>query len=107
MPLFAALVKALFGNLTALYLAIVSTRLGLVVAAAAALGGLYVTAVGVFTAFVQPLIASAFSTAYGQVLGLAFPPVAGTVVAGLAGLWVALITKSYLSRVLSVLAPKA
>ena len=42
-----------------------------------------------FHAFVEPLVAALFSTAYGQFLGLLFPPISGNIVAGMIALWVA------------------
>lgn len=41
--------------------------------------------VGFFNAAISPLASNIFNTQYGQFLGLAFPPVAGTCVATLLG----------------------
>lgn len=102
MPVFAALVKALFLQGYGLLLALVTQRIGLKIAAIATMAGLYVGAVAAFSAFVSPLIGALFSTAYGQVIGLAFPPVAGTVVAGYVALWVLLVVKNYYMRAVNI-----
>jgi hypothetical protein len=74
---FAAFLFRLFGvKITARLLA---------VAAIAAAG---VSLLAIFNGLVAPLAASAFSTSYGQVLGLAFPPVAGTCLAAFITTWV-------------------
>jgi len=44
---------------------------------------------GVFNTAVAPIAAAAFSTSYGQVLGLAFPPIAGSCLASIAAVWAA------------------
>lgn len=46
----------------------------------------------VFNTTVSPLVGSLFNTAYGQFLGLAFPPVAGTCMTAITTCWVACAT---------------
>jgi hypothetical protein len=41
----------------------------------------------VFNNVVSPLVGQMFSTQYGQFLGLAFPPIAGTCMTGIAATW--------------------
>jgi len=106
MPLLGALIQSLFGSLYGIILALQASRYAVALAAVTLLAGMYLAAVGVFTAFVQPLIGSAFSTSFGQVIGLAFPPVAGTVVAGISALWVALVGFRYVSRFAGLLVPR-
>lgn len=106
MPFLGALLQGLFGNIYALVLAIVGARYAVALSAVIGLATLYVAAVAAFTAFVNPLLAELFNTQYGQFMGLAFPPVAGTVVAGLSALWVGLVGYRYLYRFASLLVPR-
>lgn len=102
MPLFAILFKAVATSFWGFLVALVTKVLALRMAAVLTVAGLYVGAVLAWSAFVMPLLSSLFSTAYGQLLGLMFPPIAGTVVAGLIGLWGVLVTATYYSRVVRI-----
>lgn len=106
MPALGALLAGVAGNLYGLILALVGTRYAVALTAVVGLAGLYVTAVTGFSLLVSPLIGALFNTQYGQFLGLAFPPIAGTVVAGLSGLWLALLTYRYWHRFASLLVPR-
>ena len=55
-----------------------------------------------FNAMVSPLVASMFSTQYGQFLGLAFPPVAGTCLATITATWVGCSTYKLRERAILV-----
>lgn len=105
MPLFAVLFKAVMGNVVAFLSLFVTAKYAMRMAAVLALAAIYITAVTLFSTFVSPLLSSLFTTGYGQFLGLAFPPIAGTVVAGLAALWVALVSSNYYQRFARVLVP--
>ena len=105
MPLFAVLFKAVMGNLVAFASLFVTAKYAIRLAAVLALAAIYITAVTVFTTVVSPLVGSLFATSYGQFIGLAFPPIAGTVVTGLSGLWVALVGFSYYQRFARILVP--
>lgn len=85
--LFAGFMTAIGGFLLKLFVAKVTIRV-VAVAAITALGSVLLLT---FNNFIAPLVAQAFNTQYGQFLGLAFPPVAGTVLAGLLTLWAACI----------------
>jgi hypothetical protein len=80
MPVFAAFFGALFsalgGFLVKLFLAKVAMR----VVAVGALSALTTALLVTFNGWIAPLVAQLFSTQYGQLLGLAFPPIAGSVV---------------------------
>lgn len=106
MPFLGQLLAGLLGNFYALVLALVGARYALALSAVVGLATLYVAAVAAFSAFISPLLGSLFSTQYGQFLGLAFPPVAGTVVAGLSGLWLGLMGYRYLHRFVALLVPR-
>ena len=59
-------------------------------AAAAAFTAALASLVGVFNAWIAPLVAQAFNTQYGQFIGLAFPPIAGSCLATLASAFLAI-----------------
>lgn len=87
MPLLGALFTSLFGSL-ALFLAQLWAKkiavAGLAVAAfAVALSVLMV----VFNSLVTPFLTAMFQSQYGQFLGLAFPPIAGSCMASIGSCW--------------------
>jgi len=91
-PIFAGLVSSIFGALSSWFVGLLGARVALRVAAVATIAGLAVALLALFNAVVAPMAASIFSTSFGQLLGLAFPPVSGSCVAALAGLWAASVT---------------
>ena len=95
MPLLGALIQALVGRTLAFFSGIFGAALGLKLTAAVALAAGYVAAVVAFSAFVGPLFGAVFNTQFGYVLGLLFPPVSGTVLAGLVTYWGAVIVFQY------------
>lgn len=95
MPLLAVLLRALLMRSEAVMIALWSTDKAIRLAAVLVLAGLYIAAVTAFTVFISPLLSQLFSTGYGNVLGLAFPPVAGTVIVGYGALWVTLVGMRY------------
>lgn len=92
MPILAQFIAALFTALSSFLLKLFVARVALRVAAVAAIAGFGTLLLAAFNAYVAPLAASLFSTSYGQLLGLIFPPIAGTVLAGLLALWAAALT---------------
>jgi hypothetical protein len=96
MPLLAALLKAILGGMFSFIVAAIGANLARKVAGIAALATLYFGGLVAFSAVVAPLFGAVFNTQYGQVIGLLFPPVAGTVMVSLAVFWAALMTKRYL-----------
>jgi len=104
MPIFAGLIQAIFQALAAFMLRLLAARIALRVAAVLAVMGFGAALMVTFNAFVAPLAASVFSTAYGQLLGLAFPPISGTVLAGMVALWVACTTYKLQVRAVGMVA---
>lgn len=92
MPLFAALFAAFFQAFAVFLAKLFAARLAMRLIGVGVLitlaGGLLTT----FNAFIAPLVGALFSSQYGQFLGLAFPPIAGTVLTGLLTLWLAVFT---------------
>lgn len=60
-----------------------------------ALATMYVGGLTTFNALVQPFLTALFATGFGMVIGLAFPPIAGTVMSGLIALWLGTLTYRY------------
>lgn len=89
MPLLANLLAGIFGALFG-GLAKDAARKGTtLVAAVVAFGVATAALMLVFRTLIAPLVQSMFSTAYGQFIGLAFPPVAGNCLAAYTGCWIA------------------
>lgn len=95
MPIFAALVSALFTKLMLFMGILFAKKVALTILGVTALatvaGVLYAT----MRAVIVPLAASLFSTSYGSILGLAFPPIAGQCILGITTVWVACGLYSY------------
>lgn len=92
MPLFAAFFGAFFQALGLFLAKLFAARLAMRLIGVGVLITLSAGLVTAFNEFISPLIAALFSTQYGQFLGLAFPPIAGTVLTGLLSLWLAVFT---------------
>lgn len=89
MPVLGALIQALFGGVAAWFASALAKRLAIAAAAIAGLATITAALLAVYQAAVSPLIEQAFATQYGQVIGLAFPPVAGNCLAALGVCWAA------------------
>jgi hypothetical protein len=87
MPVLAQLFVSLFGGLASSLVAMGTKKVATVAAAVVAFGLALAALMGVFNALVAPMVQAMFSTQYGQFLGLAFPPISGTCMAGIATCW--------------------
>jgi len=87
MPLLGALISSLFGGIASFFALLWAKKISVTVLAVAAFGLALVALMAVFNLLVTPLVAAMFSTQYGQFLGLAFPPMAGTCLASLGTCW--------------------
>jgi len=87
MPLLGSLLVSLFTTLGGFLSAFFAAQVAIRVAAVVAFLGFGAALLLLFNSTVAPLAGAMFSTAYGQVLGLAFPPVAGTCLAAIAAVW--------------------
>ncbi|MGE6211683.1 hypothetical protein [Comamonas aquatica] len=67
------------------------------VAAVLALASIYIACVSYFSSMIVPWLQGIFSSAYGSLLGLLFPPVSGTVLASLSAYWVCVYGVHYVS----------
>lgn len=79
MPLFAAFFGALFSSLGVFLAKMFAAKLAIRLVAVGVLVSLATGLVSAFNGWIVPMLSMLFSTSYGQFLGLAFPPVAGTV----------------------------
>lgn len=87
MALLGALFVSLASGLATFFVQFLTRKLAIAAAAVAAFGAVTVALLAGFNGLVSPLVAQLFSTSYGQVLGLAFPPVAGTCMAAIGLCW--------------------
>jgi len=104
MPILGGLLVSLFTGLGGLFSAIFGAQIAVKLAAVAAFIGFGVVLLGVFNTLVAPIAAAVFSTGFGQVLGLAFPPIAGTCLAAVAAVWAACGLYGIQRRALSMVA---
>lgn len=95
MPILALLLKGFFVFAIKLWGAQQVAKLGVRITVVGVIAAAYVALALAFSVLVNPLLGSLFSSEYGQLWGLAFPPIAGSVVAGLVGLWIAVRTFRY------------
>jgi len=102
MPALGLLLQGLMGNMYALMLALSSAKQLVRFTAMGILAAAYVACALAFTLFIDPLLGALFSTAFGMLLGLAFPPIAGTVIAGVVGLWGCVVAKRYYVKFINI-----
>lgn len=95
MPVLAALIELIASKL-ALFLAFMfAKRVALAIAGVAALVAISSALYSVLAGVVIPLAGALFSTSYGSIFGLAFPPVAGPCILSLMTVWSACGLYSY------------
>jgi ABC-type uncharacterized transport system permease subunit len=104
MPLLGSLLVSLFSGLATFFAQFLTRKVAVATAAVAALGTVTVALLAAFNGLVAPLAAAVFSTQYGQVLGLAFPPMAGTCLAIMASCWAACTLYSWQRKAIELAA---
>jgi hypothetical protein len=97
MPLLGALLSGALTAIFTLISSLVGAQIAARILAVAFVAALYVALVLAFSALIAPWIGSIFTSEYGQLLGLLFPPVAGTVMASLSAFWGVVIGYRYVS----------
>jgi hypothetical protein len=95
MPLLAKLLEKLLDGLYGLGLGIFGAKWAIRISSAATLAGLYVACAIAFSQVIVPWLSGWLDTTFGMLLGLLFPPVAGTVLASLVTLWSCVLAKRY------------
>lgn len=68
------------------------------------LATIYLACVATFTAWIGPLFGAIISTSYGYLLGLLFPPIAGTIVAGIMVYRMCVVGVKYTTRLIKMAA---
>lgn len=81
MPALAALVGTLFTSLAGFLIKLFLAKAAIRALGVAALIALAYGLVAAFNTYITPLVSAMFTSQYGQFLGLAFPPIAGTCIA--------------------------
>lgn len=104
MPLFAGLFTAFFSALGLFLAKMFAAKIAIRALGVVALTALSAGLVTAFNVAISPFVAAVFSTAYGQFLGLLFPPIAGTVVAALVAFWSAVMVYRLQARAVSLTA---
>ena len=87
MPLLAGLFGLLMGGMASMIALFWAKKISVAVLAIAGFALALAALMIVFNALVTPLVAAMFSTQYGQFIGLAFPPMAGTCLTAIAACW--------------------
>lgn len=87
MPLLGALLSSLFGGIASLVALLWAKKISVTVVAVLAFAAALLALMATFNFLVAPLVQSMFSTSLGQFIGLAFPPIAGSCLAGLGTCW--------------------
>lgn len=102
MPILAGLLVSMFSALASMFALNLSKKVAFGLAAVTTLGTLYGGLVVVMNAAVSPILGSLFSTSYGQFIGLAFPPIAGTCLGIIATTWAACTLYAWQKKALDV-----
>ncbi|WP_305806760.1 hypothetical protein [Stenotrophomonas sp. YIM B06876] len=97
MPLLAAFLGSIGTGIYALLVSLFGAKIAARLAAVLTLATIYISCVAFFMTLIEPWLAGLFSSTYGQLLGLLFPPISGTVVAGLGTYWTCVIGVKYVS----------
>ncbi len=97
MPLLATLLASGGSGIYALIAAIVGAKIATRLTAVAALAAIYISCIVFFMGLIEPWLATLFSSTYGQLLGLLFPPTSGSVIAGLSAYWSCVVGLKYVS----------
>lgn len=98
MPLLGKLITACFAGLFGAIQFFVGAYWATRITAAVLLGTIYLACVFYYSQLVGPWFAALFSTAYGALLGLLFPPISGSVIAGITAYYTCVVGKRYTAR---------
>lgn len=97
MPLLATFLASIGGGIYSLMVAMVGAKIATRLTAVAALAAIYISCIAFFMGLIEPWLSALFSSTYGQLLGLLFPPISGSIIAGLGGYWSCVIGLKYVS----------
>lgn len=96
MPIFAAFLGSILAKIYSALVYLVGAKFAIRVAIAMAFASSYISMVVVFNSYLEDWLEQVFSSDYGQFLGLLFPPVAGSVIAGLSAFWTIVLIHHYI-----------
>lgn len=99
-----SIITTLFAKIFAFLAGYLGVKASVRLAAIATLAAIYLACLATFVALIVPLFNAIIATSYGFLLGLLFPPVAGTVTAGLMLYRTCVIGVRYTSRFLKIAA---
>lgn len=102
MMLLGKLTQTVFEKLFAFIAGYLGVKHATRLTAIAILAAGYISCVGVFSSMIVPWFAAIVTTGYGALLGLLFPPVAGTVIAALFSYKMCVVVLRYTSRLLKM-----
>jgi len=102
MVLIGRLVKGSFEKLFDFVARFLGLRAAYRITAITALAGIYLSCIAVFTVMIVPWFAAIVSTGYGALLGLLFPPIAGTVVGALMVYRMCVVGVKYTSSLMKI-----
>jgi len=102
MPILATLLLGLLNGVYGLALAMFGAQWAIRITAATTIAGLYVACALTFTLMIVPWLSAFAATQFGILLGLLFPPLAGTVVASLGTFWACILAKRYTVRLIKM-----
>jgi hypothetical protein len=104
MPILGGLLVTLFSAFASFFATFLTRKIAVAGAAVASLGTITLALLAVFNTQVAPLAAAVFSTQYGQFIGLAFPPMAGTCMASIGVVWSACTLYAWQRRAINLAA---
>lgn len=102
MKLLGTLTQTVFEKLFNFIAGFLGVKYATRITAIAILAAGYISCVGVFTTMIVPWFGALVGTAYGALLGLLFPPVAGTVIAALFSYKMCVVALRYTSRLMKM-----
>lgn len=102
MPLLGSLLLTLVSGFASFLAQFLAKKVAIIAAALTGLAAITVALLAVFNSLVAPLAEQAFSTEYGQFLGLCFPPVSGNCLAAIGACWAACTLYGWQVKALSL-----
>lgn len=104
MPLFAAFLGNVLAGLAGFFATFLTRKVAVAAAAVTAFGTAVAALLAAFNTIVAPIAAGMFSTSYGALLGLVFPPAAGTCMTAIAATWAACTLYTWQARAIALMA---
>jgi hypothetical protein len=104
MPLLGALLSGLITQFVAFVGLLFGAKYAVRISAIIAIATIYLSCVVYYTTLIGPWIGTVFSTQFGALLGLLFPPISGSVVAGVMGYYTCVVGAKYVTTLLKLAA---